>query len=90
MVQSVFYRQPGLSLSSFFANARQNSAIMLWLELDWASAMYTLPRVSTAVSMLTLGVIWKAPTEFLEPGACHFLRLQSCMPSQVSSRFRTT
>jgi hypothetical protein len=40
--------------------------------------------------MLTLGAIWKAATELLLPGVCHFIRRKSDIPNQVSSRFRYT
>ena len=41
-----------------------------------------------AVIMVTLGVTWKAATELLESGNCHFIRRKSLIPSQVSSRLQ--
>ena len=86
----VFALQPGLSLSSFKTRDFQNNDIMLSFEFDYDNAIYRFPSVSTAVNIVTLEVIWKALTEFFEPGACHFLLRQSLIPSHVSSRLSNT
>jgi hypothetical protein len=53
----VFALQPGLSLSSFRTSDFQNNDIMLSFEFDYDSAIYRFPKESTAVNMVTLGVI---------------------------------
>jgi hypothetical protein len=40
--------------------------------------------------MVILGAIASFGTEFVVPGTCHFIRLKSDIPSQVSSMLRNT
>ena len=90
IVHIVLVLQPGRSLSSFSTSDFQNRLIMLWLEFDYAKAIYRFPRLSTAVSIDTLGVIWNAFTELFEPGAYHLRLLKSLIPIHVSSKFSST
>ena len=46
--------------------------------------------LSIARIIVTLGAMLRAATEFVVPGACHFLRRKSLMPSHVSSMLRYT
>ena len=46
------------------------------------------PRVSSPSIMVTRGVTSIFGMEFVVPGTCHFMRLKSDIPSQVSSMLR--
>ena len=86
----VFLLQSYLSLSSLSTSCCKYRDIICSFELDWDKLRYTFPNVSHATNKLTRGAIWNAGTELLLPGAYHFIRLKSDIPSHVSSKFKYT
>ena len=58
--------------------------------MDYARLNNTFPNESTATSIVTLGTIERAATEFEVPGAYHLVFLKSLIPSQVSSQLIIT
>ena len=85
---TVFKRHPGYELSSFLTRSVKNKSRILLLLLPWTKLKQTFPLVSRPVIKLTLGDIWAMACEFVVLGACHFIRLKSPIPSQVSSTLR--